>query len=99
MKKVSYGEVIEHDRTVSLGCFTSCGWWFKPTVSKDPLTADVVYFPSDQFIASPLTPPLQTTVIEKCRSIIFGSHPQLAESERRDAILDMKELNQTIRPE
>lgn len=71
----------------------------QPTVSKDPLTADVVYFPSDQFIASPLTPPLQTTIIEKCRSIIFGSHPQLAESERRDATLDMKELNQTTRPE
>lgn len=58
VKKVSYGEVIERDRTVSVGCFfdgnglTSCGWWFKPTVSKDPLTADVVYSP--RISSSPL---------------------------------------------
>ena len=103
MQKVSYGEVIERDRTVSIGCFfdgnglTSCGWWFKPTVCKDLLRIDIVYFPSDQFISSLQTPPVQVSVLDHCHSIVFGSHPLLPETEKRDAIVDMKELNQTIR--
>ena len=103
MKRVSYGEVVERDRTVCVSCFfdgnglTSCGWCFKPILSEDPFHIDVAYFPSDRVVSTLQTLPLQKSVFDHCSTVLFGSHLELEEKDAKDTITNMKELKQTIR--
>ena len=103
MKCVSYGEVIERDRTVSVTCFfdgnglTSCGWCFKPILSEDPFHVDIAYLPSDWVIPTLQTLPLQKSVLDHCSTVLFGSHPEVEEKDAKDTITNMKELKQAIR--